>query len=269
MEEISDKEPDDAGQNSEHKENPMENSVDSVEDDSEEMEETEAHEVLEASTIFVLMSKQFRLSRNARAQWYLSHLRGELQIQKYEDLSNFKSDLEAVAVVPEHQPEDWDWDVGHLYRYSVSPRSMVHFLSQTYCFTYLLDLSPSASNPDLLNSGTLVQKIIPALRNSLVSLVHPFYVPGSQLLLNPDIYVTVIAWTPFITEGAQAVLCQGCLVTPKNVEEVIKNIVMRLGLLEKRSFEVAADVISVMSNMRAEAERLTYGLFEEENTISR
>jgi hypothetical protein len=40
-------------------------------------------------------------------------------------------------------------------------------------------------------------------------LVHPFYVPGSQLLLNPDIYVTVIAWTPFIAEGAQAVLCQG------------------------------------------------------------
>ena len=51
--------------------------------------------------------------------------------------------------------------------------------------------------------------ITPALRNSLTSLVHPFYVPGSQLLLNPDIYVTVIAWTPFIAEGAQAVLCQG------------------------------------------------------------
>ena len=43
----------------------------------------------------------------------------------------------------------------------------------------------------------------------MTSLVHPFYVPGSQLLLNPDIYVTVIAWTPFIAEGAQAVLCQG------------------------------------------------------------
>ena len=43
--------------------------------------------------------------------------------------------------------------------------------------------------------------ITPALRYSLTNLVHPFYVPGSQLLLNPDIYVTVIAWTPFIAEG--------------------------------------------------------------------
>ena len=131
-------------------------------------------------------------------------------------------------------------------------RSMVHFLSQTYCFTYLLDLSPSASNPDLLSDGTLVSMITPALRYSLTNLVHPFYVPGSQLLLNPDIYVTVIAWTPFIAEGAQAVLCQGCLITPNNVEDVIKAIVVRLDELEKRSFEVSANVNNVMSNMRAE-----------------
>ena len=49
---------------------------DEVDDNSEE----ESNEVLEAKTIYVLMSKQFRLSRNARAQWYLSHLRGELQV---------------------------------------------------------------------------------------------------------------------------------------------------------------------------------------------
>ena len=35
----------------------------------EEEDDDEANEVLEAATIFVLMSKQFRLSRNARAKW--------------------------------------------------------------------------------------------------------------------------------------------------------------------------------------------------------
>ena len=34
-----------------------------------EEESEESDEVLEAATIYVLMSKQFRLSRNARAQW--------------------------------------------------------------------------------------------------------------------------------------------------------------------------------------------------------
>ena len=32
---------------------------------------------------------------------------------------------------------------------------------------------------------------------------------------------------------------------------------------------MSADVNNVMSNMRAEAERLTYGLFEEETSVSR
>ena len=82
---------------------------------------------------------------------------------------------------------------------------------------------------------------MPALRISLTNLVRPFYVPGSQLLLKPDIYVTVIAWTPFIAEGAQAVLCQGCLVTPKNVDEVLQKIANKLSQLEKRSFEVSAE----------------------------
>ena len=133
----------------------------------------------------------------------------------------------------------------------------------------LLDLSPSASNPDLLSNGTLVSQVMPALRISLTNLVRPFYVPGSQLLLKPDIYVTVIAWTPFIAEGAQAVLCQGCLVTPKNVDEVLQKIVNKLSQLEKRSFEVSADVNSVMTNMRAEAERLTCGLFEEDQNVTK
>ena len=141
---------------------------------AENNENLESNIPLEAATIFVLMSKRFRLSRNARAQWYLSHLRGELRLKKYEDLENFTSDLEAVAVVPENAPEDWDWDMSHLYRYTLTPKSMVHFLSQTFCFAYLLDLSPSASNPDLLSNGTLVSQVIPALRTSLTNLVRPF-----------------------------------------------------------------------------------------------
>ena len=133
---------------------------------------------------------------------YLSHLSPKiLQVQKYEDLTNFHSDLEAVAVVPEQAPDDWDYDVGHLYRYIVTPRSMVHFLSQTYCFTYLLDLSPSGSTPDVLQDKTLVDFVIPALRTSLTNLVRPFFVPGSQLLLRPDIYVTVIGKYTFYIWG--------------------------------------------------------------------
>ena len=41
--------------------------VQDAQEESEDEDDTE--EALEAQTIFVLMSKRFRLSRNARAQW--------------------------------------------------------------------------------------------------------------------------------------------------------------------------------------------------------
>ena len=42
---------------------------DNVEVPIEDEEESEETKVLEAGQVFVLMNKQFRLSRNARAQW--------------------------------------------------------------------------------------------------------------------------------------------------------------------------------------------------------
>ena len=65
------------------------------------------------------------------------------------------------------------------------------------------------------------------------------------------------AWTPFIAEGAQAVLCQGTLVTPDNVDATLDDIIKRLQILEKRSNEVSNDVHNLMVEMRTEAERLT------------
>ena len=55
----------------------------------------------------------------------------------------------------------------------------------------MLDLSPSTAAAELLNKGVTSSSLLPALRKSLAGLVRPFYVPGSQLLLKPDIYVTV------------------------------------------------------------------------------
>ena len=77
------------------------------------------------------------------------------------------------------------------------------------------------------------------------------------------------AWTPFIAEGAQAVLCQGTLVTPDNVDATLNDIIKRLQIVEKRSNEVSNDVHNLMVEMRTEAERLTARLFEEEPNVPR
>ena len=89
--------------------------------------------VLEAQRIFLLMRKEYRLSRNTRALWYFSHLNSEIRVSNKQSMAEFTGrDLDIVSVEPCEAPPDWDWDTGHLYTYQVTPSSMVTFLSQQY-----------------------------------------------------------------------------------------------------------------------------------------
>jgi hypothetical protein len=61
-----------------------------------------------------------RLSRNARAHWYFSHLNTRVRVQNRVDLAQFTGDIEVVSVMPEEPvPADWDWDTSSLYEYKV------------------------------------------------------------------------------------------------------------------------------------------------------
>lgn len=81
--------------------------------------------------------------------------------------------------------------------------------------------------------------------------------------MQPEIYVTVIAHTPFFTSPAQQVLVQGCLLTTDNVNSLTQYIEKQLYLLEERVATVTGIANQQLENLRAESERLVGGLFEE------
>jgi hypothetical protein len=169
-----------------------------------------------------------------------------------------------VSVVPrEPVPADWDWDTGHLYTYHVSPASRVTFLSQQYKFVYLLDYSPSAATTDIKKDTVLLDQVVRVLRRSLDGVTRPFYVPGSQLLFKPDIFVSVIAWTPFLCAGAQSVVHQGWLLTPDNMEDFMRGVALGLTQLEKHIARIAAVVIDELETIRQQSDRMMGDLFDE------
>ena len=86
--------------------------------------------------------------------------------------------------------------------------------------------------------------------------------PGSQLLFRPDIFITVIAWTPFLCSGAQAVLHQGWLLTPHNLPAFMQGVVTGLAQLEEHISRIAASVIDELETLRLQSERMMGGLFE-------
>lgn len=81
--------------------------------------------------------------------------------------------------------------------------------------------------------------------------------------MQPEIYVTVIAHTPFFTNPAQQVLVQGWLITVDNVNSLTQYIEKQLYLLEERVATVTAVANQQLENLRAESERLVGGLFDE------
>lgn len=84
----------------------------------DEVKEGEDVEVLEGEQIYLLMKKEYRLSRNTRALWYFSHINKEIrvsgiicnshlyvdtiasQVSNRQNLAEFTGDLDVVSVVP-------------------------------------------------------------------------------------------------------------------------------------------------------------------------
>jgi hypothetical protein len=141
---------------------------------------------LQAEHLFLLMKKDYRISRNARAEWYFNHLNHTVQIPKADKVENLKGEIEIVSAIPQETPIEWDWDTSHLYqyvttwhnvsskinffknsiisRYVISPSTVVTFLSHTYRLALCLDLSPSAATVDCVGGFTLLDEILTSFK---------------------------------------------------------------------------------------------------------
>lgn len=98
------------------------------------------------------------------------------------------------------------------------------------------------------------------------SIDFQFFAPGSTRLMKPEIYVTVIAHTPFFANPAQQVLVQGWLVTMENIGSLMHFIEKQLNILEEKVAHVTGVANQQLENLRAENEKLVGGLFEEGGT---
>ena len=61
---------------------------------------------------------------------------------------------------------------------------------------------------------------------------------GSQLIMQPKMYITIIAHTPFFKLQSQQVLVQGWLLMPHNIDTFLENVLNKLTLLEDQLAQV-------------------------------
>lgn len=84
------------------------------------------------------------------------------------------------------------------------------------------------------------EEIFTSLSRTLRGLAQPFYVPGSRLIFQPEIYVNVLAYTPFFTSEGQQVVVQGWKLTHNNVNELIHVLRERFSLISDSVAHVTA-----------------------------
>ncbi|KAL0272956.1 UNVERIFIED_CONTAM: hypothetical protein PYX00_005747 [Menopon gallinae] len=228
--------------------------------------ESEANRLLlRAKTVYLYMASETRVSRSSRVQWLIDHLGGTVTVPVIDSLEKITKAIEIVSVIPEEVGfNDWRPETTHMFQYYIHPHTKLLFLSRRYCLTYCLDMSPSLSAVDIQNGEVMMDKVFTCLKTSLEGVSKSFVLPGSTLVFHPEIYVSVIANTPFFVTPAQQVLLQSWHVTSDNLPDLFKNIQAELLKLENAVAEVSQIFMDQMEERRVESNNIVGTLFEED-----
>uniref|UniRef100_A0A8I3X6X9 SZT2 subunit of KICSTOR complex n=1 Tax=Callithrix jacchus TaxID=9483 RepID=A0A8I3X6X9_CALJA len=188
-------------------------------------------EVEEAGQVFLLMKKDYRISRNVRLAWFLNHLHQTVQATPQEMLLQSEQELEVLSVLP----PGWQPDEPVVPRpFLLVPSTRVTFLAWQYRFVIELDLSPSTGIVDDSTGEILFDEVFHALSRCLGGLLQPFRVPGSCIDFQPEIYITIQAYSSIIGLQSHQVLVQGCLLNPSQQEVFLQQIYEQLCLFEDK-----------------------------------
>ncbi|XP_028937849.1 KICSTOR complex protein SZT2 isoform X3 [Ornithorhynchus anatinus] len=188
-------------------------------------------EVEEAGHVYLLMRKDYRISRNVRLAWFLSHLHQTVRALPQEELLQSERELVVLSVLP----PGWQPDEPVLPRpFLLVPSTRVTFLAWQYRFVIELDLSPSTGIVDDSTGEILFDQVFHALSRCLGGLLQPLRVPGSDVVFQPEIYVTIQAYSSIIGLQSHQVLVQGCLLEPARREAFLQRVYAQLCVFEDK-----------------------------------
>ncbi|XP_073499754.1 KICSTOR complex protein SZT2 isoform X2 [Phyllobates terribilis] len=192
-------------------------------------------EVEEAGQVFLLMKKDYRISRNVRLAWFLSNLHQSISSVPESELGLHDNELEVVSVVPNGWQPDEPVRPGP---FLLVPSTWVTFLARQYRFVIELDLSPSTVIVDDSTEEILFDEIFHSLSRCLLGLLRPFRIPGSSLVFRPEIFVTIQAYSSIIGLQSHQVLVQGCRLDEQKLPAFLENVCLQLGAFENKIAEM-------------------------------
>ncbi|OXB68491.1 hypothetical protein ASZ78_000428 [Callipepla squamata] len=152
-----------------------------------------ALQVEEAGHVFLLMKKDYRISRNVRLAWVLSRLHQVIWAVPEPELLKSENELDVLSILP----HGWQPDEPVQPRpYLLVPSTRITFLARQYRFVIELDLSPSTGIVVLFQGCQLdetkreaflhqVYTQLCAFENKVAEMLQQQYEPKPQVDLSP------------------------------------------------------------------------------------
>ncbi|XP_067997638.1 KICSTOR complex protein SZT2 isoform X2 [Melanerpes formicivorus] len=192
-------------------------------------------EVEEAGHVFLLMKKDYRISRNVRLAWVLNRLHQVIWAVPEPELVKSENELDVLSILP----NGWQPDEPVQPRpYLLVPSTRVTFLARQYRFVIELDLSPSTGIVDDSTGEIIFDEVFHALSRCLVGLLRPFRIPGSDIIYQPEIFVTIQAYSSIIGLQSHQVLFQGCQLDETKREAFLHQVYTQLCAFENKVAEM-------------------------------
>lgn len=224
----------------------------------------------EAGCLFALITGRRPVSRRNRASWYLNHLNKIVHCELDEGiLSDNISNLEDENLLLLDNEEEYSQQVDvnetdiHLVSvtslansvannrsnsksnnrdFLVTPNTRVLFLSRSIATSIILDLSPSVVSVSSQNDCVFLDSMFDAVKRVLHLLIQSYEVPSSTkskpIILRPKVFVSVIAYTPFVVAKNNQVLVQNRRISSANIDLVLAEIWSRLNRLIQEVHEL-------------------------------
>ncbi|XP_058634045.1 KICSTOR complex protein SZT2 isoform X7 [Onychostoma macrolepis] len=205
------------------------------------MADRQDNEVEEAEQVYLLMKEEYRISRNVRLSWFLNRLNQVVRPSPLSELLKSENELDVLSVLPKGwQPDSPSSSCPCL----LVPSTRVTFLARRYRFIIELDLSPSTGIVDDSTGEMIFDEVFHALSRCLIGLAKPFKVPGTDHLFQPEIFITILAYSSIIGLSSHQVLVQGCQLDCMDLEQFLHHIYQQLRAVESS----IADVLQQQHN---------------------
>nr|XP_009943246.1 PREDICTED: protein SZT2 [Opisthocomus hoazin] len=146
-----------------------------------------------------------------------------------------ENELDVLSILP----HGWQPDEPVQPRpYLLVPSTRVTFLARQYRFVIELDLSPSTGIVDDSTGEIIFDEVFHALSRCLVGLLRPFHIPGSDIIYQPEIFVTIQAYSSIIGLQSHQVLFQGCQLDETKREAFLHQVYTQLCAFENKVAEM-------------------------------